>query len=304
MCKTNPIRGDAGGTRPQGRRTRGKCAKRSQFHQPERGPWGEGRTCETNPIPTRQDSPAFHYSIIPPFQSDADCAKRTQFPAVPGGTRPQARGTRGKCAKRSQFGRVSGGDAQPTKSRLRQTKPNLGGLGHVGKGGHRKWNGFAGTWNVGNKPNFPEPVRVTSAFERKGYGNFRRSVDREEQSQFRPTGPCDSRSIGGSRTRTPNPRSGRGQAPRRAGRIERAKRTQFGQAGRRVGSVEGEMCETNPICTAGGRSRARTPDLRRVGGGPIVRNKANSWSQTASMDRAFAVVCRPHPRRPTRGINC
>jgi hypothetical protein len=25
---------------------------------------------------------AFHYSIIPPFRSDADCVKRTQFPAV------------------------------------------------------------------------------------------------------------------------------------------------------------------------------------------------------------------------------
>ncbi len=44
--------------------------------------------------------------------------------------------------------------------------------------------GFARRWSVRNKPNLPEPVRVTSAFERKGYGSFRWSVDREKQSQF------------------------------------------------------------------------------------------------------------------------
>jgi hypothetical protein len=57
-----------------------------------------------------------------------------------------------------------------------------------------------------NKPNLPELVRVISAGERNGYGNLRRSVGREKQSQFRPTGHRDSRSIGGSRARTPNPR--------------------------------------------------------------------------------------------------
>jgi hypothetical protein len=81
------------------------------------------------------------------------CAKRSQFPAGPG---LRGAGTRGRCAKRtqsawrgraavprlgqgdsakqSQFarGRASGGDAQPTKSRLRQTKPNLGKMGDVG----------------------------------------------------------------------------------------------------------------------------------------------------------------------------
>jgi hypothetical protein len=35
--------------------------------------------CKTNPIPDRRDTPAFHCSIIPPFQPDADCAKRSQF---------------------------------------------------------------------------------------------------------------------------------------------------------------------------------------------------------------------------------
>ena len=60
LCKTNPI---ALGAR------RAKCAKRTQFP-------GVGR---------RAGYPAFHYSIIPPFQSDVDGAKRTQF-------RPSARG--------------------------------------------------------------------------------------------------------------------------------------------------------------------------------------------------------------------
>ena len=34
-----------------------------------------------------------------------------------------------------------------------------------------------------NKPNSRETVRVTSALERKGYGNFRRSANSEKQSQ-------------------------------------------------------------------------------------------------------------------------
>jgi hypothetical protein len=36
---------------------------------------------------------------------ECDCAKRTQFPAGSGGTRPQGRGTRGNRAKQSQFRR-------------------------------------------------------------------------------------------------------------------------------------------------------------------------------------------------------
>jgi hypothetical protein len=44
--------------RPGARRTR--CAKRTQF-------------------PAGRDTPPFQYSIIPPFRSNADCAKRSQF---------------------------------------------------------------------------------------------------------------------------------------------------------------------------------------------------------------------------------
>jgi hypothetical protein len=50
----------------------------------------EDKTRKTNPIPGRRDTPAFHCSIIPPFQSNTDCAKRTQF-AVGGQGRPSSR---------------------------------------------------------------------------------------------------------------------------------------------------------------------------------------------------------------------
>jgi hypothetical protein len=64
-CKTNPI------WPGRGRAPEAKCTKRTQF--PRVGRWVE--------------SPLFHYSIIPPFQSNAVRAKRTQFgPAgVPAG---------------------------------------------------------------------------------------------------------------------------------------------------------------------------------------------------------------------------
>jgi hypothetical protein len=54
--------------------------------------------------------------------------------AEPGGTSPRRHGTRGKCAKQTQFLGKSGGDAQPTKRRLCETKPNLRRLGYLGKG--------------------------------------------------------------------------------------------------------------------------------------------------------------------------
>jgi hypothetical protein len=49
-----------------------------------------------------------------------NCAKRTQFPAGPGGTGPQGRGTRGNCAKRTQFPAGPGG----TRPQGRGTRGN------------------------------------------------------------------------------------------------------------------------------------------------------------------------------------
>ncbi len=59
--------------------------------------WGPGATCmfgnpETPDGVTTNTSVGWSY-----------CAKRTQFPAVPGGTGPPGRGTRGNRAKRTQF---------------------------------------------------------------------------------------------------------------------------------------------------------------------------------------------------------
>jgi hypothetical protein len=52
-------------------------------------------------------------------------------------------------AKQTQFGPVGPALA----GRLCETKPNLRGLGQVGKEGHGMWAGFAGKWNARNKPN-------------------------------------------------------------------------------------------------------------------------------------------------------
>jgi hypothetical protein len=60
-------------------------AKRSQFARSAGAPEDEMR--KTNPILDRRDTPLFQCSIIPPFQSDANRTKRTQFLAAPGGTR-------------------------------------------------------------------------------------------------------------------------------------------------------------------------------------------------------------------------
>ncbi len=66
LCKTNPIPSERPGMgRGRARLPRAKGAKRTQFR-------GAGRPVEY---------PSFHYSIIPPSQSDADCAKQSQSSA-------------------------------------------------------------------------------------------------------------------------------------------------------------------------------------------------------------------------------
>ncbi len=102
-----------GGARPEGRGTRGKCAKRTQFaarHVARASrSRGSGRACPSVRIMRGTATPNAKKCIweptpVPLFrQPGANRAKRTQFPAGPGGTRPQGRGTRGNRAKRSQF---------------------------------------------------------------------------------------------------------------------------------------------------------------------------------------------------------
>jgi hypothetical protein len=155
MCETNPISEGPGRSwrsivqnEPNSQEPGADCAKRTQFRP---GPW---LRCPTIPL--------FYHSTIPIRCLSCETKPISRLRIADwgqtcGGTpalRPADSGLRrAKCAKRSQFGRVSGGDAQPTKSQSCETKPNLGGLGHVSKGGHRAWAGFGGKWNARNKPN-------------------------------------------------------------------------------------------------------------------------------------------------------
>jgi hypothetical protein len=73
-----------GGTGPQGRGTRGKYAKRTQFPAGPGGPEPVGRgtrgkCAKRTQFAGGRDIPLLQYAIIPPFQSNADGAKRTQF---------------------------------------------------------------------------------------------------------------------------------------------------------------------------------------------------------------------------------
>jgi hypothetical protein len=119
-------------------------------------------------IPQRSTVLSFHHSRPIPIVQDkaklgqdgtsgerclreANRAKQSQFPVVPGGTGPEGRGTRGNRAKQTQFpasrareasreinrakqtrlGRASGGDAQPTKSGIVRNEANLGRVSSV-----------------------------------------------------------------------------------------------------------------------------------------------------------------------------
>jgi hypothetical protein len=101
MCETNPIRA----SRQIHLGPPGKRAKQTQFSAEvgwDGAPEGEMR--KTNPIPDRRDTPLFHCSIIPPFQPDANRAKRTQFQKE---GQPAWRGELRRCS--SQNGRARAG---------------------------------------------------------------------------------------------------------------------------------------------------------------------------------------------------
>jgi hypothetical protein len=130
-----------------------KCAKRTQFG-PGAREWARaggtrcppgGRLRKTNPISEGRrwvESPLFHYSIIPAFQSDPGRAKRTQFgpagvadgaivqnEAKLAGTRVCGQGKPScgelrldvKCAKRTQFA-AGGADACGPSTRRTGTR--------------------------------------------------------------------------------------------------------------------------------------------------------------------------------------
>jgi hypothetical protein len=104
-------------------------AKRTQFRQGGQGQGGAKRltaslqTCKTNPI----------WSALGPGP-EAKCAKRTQFgPAGQGeGGAKRLTASLQTCETNPISPGRGGG-----RRKLRKTKPNLGGLGHVGKGRRR-----------------------------------------------------------------------------------------------------------------------------------------------------------------------
>ncbi len=75
-----------------------------------------GQSCKTNPIPATMP---IGRSAFPGEQS---VQNEPNFPARPGGTRPQGRGTRGKCAKRTQSGPAWAGPERD--ERKMQNEPN------------------------------------------------------------------------------------------------------------------------------------------------------------------------------------
>jgi len=120
MCKTNPIPGDAGWDEAPGAGDAGANAQ-NEANLPGGtgwdGAWGTGDAVQmrkTNPISRGRDIPPFQYFTIAVFQSDADCTKRSQFArwcraALPRPSTLRPRPCQGACAKRTQFPALPGG---------------------------------------------------------------------------------------------------------------------------------------------------------------------------------------------------
>jgi hypothetical protein len=154
------------------------------------GTWDAGQMRQTNPISRGRDIPAFHCSIIPPSSFDAYRAttprcpvsfrQRTQF-AADGPERPSPRpealplpparrrrcktkpisgsagpegATEGEICKTNPIPGWAGRD----EGQMRQTKPNLGRMGHLGDSVPGRANGAERTQffdcGLPNKPNF------------------------------------------------------------------------------------------------------------------------------------------------------
>jgi len=220
-------------------------------------------------------------------------AKQSQFPAVPGGTRPQGRGTRGKRAKQTQFPAVG----QDPRSGLRKTNPISPAVpGGSGSGGRGSWRAI-----VQNEPNFPGDARWDEAAGPRSDGAASpvAGANHAKRTQFPPVGQDP-----GSRLCKTNPISAG------AGRD--------GAAGARNA---GQTCKTNPIservssvkCQVLSRaSRASSPgslptsdftlhtsnsaEGRSCETNPIPRGRAEA------VDVESATICRPHPgqRRPRK----
>jgi hypothetical protein len=252
MRKTNPIWRGVG----RGRPTHKETIVQNKAKLGQDGTSGgrrirRGQSCETKPISAvaavgSPNIPAFHHSTIPvrchlcktnpiwhPGQAGgvpdgAKRAKQSQFPATPGGMVPGGRGPRDKCAKRTQSfdcglktelrpDRPACGRLGPTRA-VCTNKPNSARLGQGQVPGGRKMRNKAklGRTRASGGRRAGGACCAKQSQSAAGRAGTSRT-HRAKQSQFLP-GRC--------RARTPNPRSGRGQAPRGA-EGNRAKRSQF-----------------------------------------------------------------------------
>ena len=69
------------------------------------------QSCKTNPIWPRRPEMGAHGPA-----ASINCAKRSQFPAAPGGARPEGRGSWVDCAERSQFASGRPGEVRGTRA--------------------------------------------------------------------------------------------------------------------------------------------------------------------------------------------
>ena len=143
--------GCAGGTRPQGRGTAGKCAKQTQF-----------------PAEQKEGQRLGRKGVMVNSTFDRPRQNKANLRAEPGGTRPAGRGTKGKCAKQSQS---AGGAGWPSLA------PRPSGLAPGPKA------------VVQTKPIPGGAKRGASGLQERSYGERHVQQASAKQSQFAGTAP-------------------------------------------------------------------------------------------------------------------
>ena len=136
----------------QGRMTRmPKCPSLAERREARQLP--RGRVCETKPISERRQGRDGLATGTPPGVTTSEAAVRNKANCQETGSRQSDDGS---C----------------------KTKPNLGGMGHLGKSECRGRGGSAGEWSVRNKANSSWAWRETP------YGVTTNRAGRAKQSQF------------------------------------------------------------------------------------------------------------------------
>jgi hypothetical protein len=118
--QANPTPGDAGWDEPTGTWDAGRMRQVNPIS--ESGPAGPGADH------AKQSQTWTGWGIWGGRISEANRAKQSQFLGVPGGTRPQDRGTQGRGAKQTQFGRAdrpAGRSCETKPIQLRPDTPSI-----------------------------------------------------------------------------------------------------------------------------------------------------------------------------------